>query len=78
MHTVTVRLFAQLREAKGADTLVVDVAPGTTLRSLYTQLFTGPLTALPVAFACNHAAASGTTVVRDGDLIAFLPPVGGG
>lgn len=78
MPTVTVRLFAQLREAKGEETVTVDVSAGSTLRDVYDQLFDGPLRALPIAFARNHTYAKPTDLVEDGDDIAFLPPVGGG
>jgi molybdopterin converting factor small subunit len=78
MPTLTVRLFAQLREAKSAETVTVDVSAGTTLREVYEQMFDGPLRALPIAFARNHTYAKGTEVAEDGDDIAFLPPVGGG
>ena len=78
MPTVTIRLFAQLRQAKGAETLTVDVVQGATLRQVYDQLFDGPLQALPIAFARNHTYAKGSDAVVDGDNIAFLPPVGGG
>jgi molybdopterin synthase sulfur carrier subunit len=78
MPTLTVRLFAQLREAKSEETVTVDVSAGTTLREVYEQMFDGPLRALPIAFARNHTYAKGSEVVEDGDDIAFLPPVGGG
>jgi molybdopterin converting factor small subunit len=70
MPTLTIRLFAQLREAKGVETLTTTVADGSTLRDVYDQLFNGPLKALPIAFARNHTYAKPTDVVADGDELA--------
>ncbi len=78
MPTLTIRLFAQLREAKGAETVTVEAPAGSTLRQVYDTLFPGPLRALPIAFARNDTYAKPTDVVEDGDELAFLPPVGGG
>ena len=66
------------REAKGEETVTINVSAGSTLREVYEQLFEGPLRALPIAFARNDTYAKPTDVVEDGDNVAFLPPVGGG
>jgi molybdopterin converting factor small subunit len=79
MARITVCYFAVLREQKGCIDEVVDVPEGTTLARLYADLFPpGPLGTLPVAFARNASYASGNEIVRDGDEVAFLPPLGGG
>lgn len=78
MPSVTVRLYAQLREALGAESVTVDVVAGSTADDLRRQLFSGPLLDLPVGYAINHALVCKTTVVSDGDEVVFLPPVGGG
>lgn len=79
MPTVTVLYFATLREQRGRSTEQVEVAPGTTLSALYTELFPpGPEGMLPVAFARNREYAQGSDLAEDGDEVSFLPPLGGG
>ena len=79
MPTVTVRLFAQLREHLGADSVRAEVSAGTTLDALRRELLAdSPLLDLPVAYARNHSYATGSERIEDGDELAFLPPVGGG
>lgn len=78
MPTVTVRYFAQLREARGVEVERVEIPAGTTAAALYARLFPGPLAALPVGFARNHALCRRDEPLADGDEVAFLPPVGGG
>ncbi len=80
--TVRVLAFARLRELLGFGEGSVDVPDGTTLDGLWAQLAAGSseLAGLRAStrFARNGELADGDTVVRDGDEIALLPPVGGG
>jgi molybdopterin converting factor subunit 1 len=79
---VTVRLFARLRDIAGAAELTRDVAPGTTVGSLWRQL----IAEFPdlsnyervISSALNADYARMDQPVRDGDEVAFLPPVSGG
>ena len=69
---VTVRLFARLR----------DIAPGATICAVWREL-AGEFPDLApyersVSSAVNADYARMDDVVRDGDEIAFLPPVSGG
>ena len=79
---VTVRLFARLRELAGAAELVRDVPDGSTALDVWNGLseefpaLTGYTRAISVAV--NEEYARLTASVRDGDDIAFLPPVSGG
>lgn len=76
---VTVRYFAALREQKGSDEETVGVTTATDVASLFATLFQGsPLAGLPVLFAVNQAYVSADTLLRDGDEVAFIPPLGGG
>lgn len=81
MH-VTVRLFARLRELAGAAELVREVPDGSTALDVWNMLsrefpaFDGYSKAISVAV--NEEYARLTASVRDGDEIAFLPPVSGG
>jgi sulfur-carrier protein len=79
---VTVRLFARLRELAGASELHRDVPEGSTALDVWNGLslefpaFADYTKAISVAV--NEDYARLTTSVRDGDDIAFLPPVSGG
>ena len=79
---VTVRLFARLRDLAGTSELVRDLAPGTTVHQVWTDLaaefpeFTRY--ELAVSPAVNADYARMQDVLREGDEVAFLPPVSGG
>lgn len=79
---VQVRFFASLREAVGASTLQLDVtSTESLLEELATKLTTeayAAVTARSVRMAVNQEIIEGTTLLRDGDEVAFLPPVTGG
>ena len=81
MH-VTVRLFARLRDITGSGELARDVAPGATVGALWRDLTQeypelGPYER-SVSSAVNLDYARMDRELRDGDEIAFLPPVSGG
>jgi molybdopterin converting factor small subunit len=80
--TVRVLAFARLRELLGFGERRVDVPDGTTIDGVWALLATASLelAALRAStrFARNGALAGGSTVLRAGDEIALLPPVGGG
>lgn len=79
---VTVRLFARLRELAGAAELSRDVPAGATVDTVWEHLardYPGMADYRPsVSCAVNAEYARFKTAVRDGDEIAFLPPVSGG
>jgi molybdopterin converting factor subunit 1 len=79
---VTVRLFARLRDIAGAPELTRDVAPGATIATVWHDL-AGEFPDLSayeraVSTALNLDYVRMTAHVREGDEIAFLPPVSGG
>jgi molybdopterin converting factor subunit 1 len=79
---VTVLLFARLREIAGATELTREVMPGATIRSVWQQLV-GDFPDLArydrtISSAVNADYATLDQPLRDGDEIAFLPPVSGG
>lgn len=78
-----VRLFAGLREAAGADSVEIEVAPEATAASLVEALKAEPgvgdlLDRLPVRVAVNMAYVDSSTVLSEGDEIALVPPISGG
>jgi molybdopterin converting factor small subunit len=79
MATIQVLYFAALREHRGLDAEHIQVEDGATLAEIYAQVFAdSPLVDLPVAFARNRSYARPTDGVADGDVVTFLPPLGGG
>lgn len=80
--TVTVRVFARLRDVVPASGLVRDVPEGATVEAVWQQIADQyPAAAAmraALAVAVNAEFARFTTPVRDGDEVAFLPPVSGG
>lgn len=79
---VTVRLFARLVDIAGAADLERDLPPGATIRTLWQQLVAEfpELAAYErsISTAVNADYARMEQAVRDGDEVAFLPPVSGG
>jgi molybdopterin synthase catalytic subunit len=80
---VRIRLFAQLRERAGADSIDAELADGTTVGQALETLAQRPplgelLTRLPVRMAVNRELVGDDTPLRPGDELALLPPVSGG
>jgi molybdopterin converting factor subunit 1 len=79
---VTVRLFARLREIAGSGELAREVGPGSTIGTVWREL-TREFPAFEpyersISSAINADYARMDAAVKDGDEIAFLPPVSGG
>ena len=84
MPAMKVRLlfFAVLRDIAGADARELVLAEGTTARDVW-QSLRGELPKLadyvqPPMIAVNETYAEPETVLREGDELAFIPPVAGG
>jgi molybdopterin synthase catalytic subunit len=79
---VTIRLFARLREMAGAGELSREIAEGATASDAWSLLVREfPLMgdySRNVACAVNEEYARMTSTLKDGDEVAFLPPVSGG
>lgn len=77
---VTVRWFARLRELAGTDQEAVEGA--ATVQDVYTALRRRhpslPETHTLLRAARNEELAGWSDLVRDGDEVAFIPPVSGG
>jgi molybdopterin converting factor subunit 1 len=79
---ITVRFFARLRELVGAGELEREVPAGATVGTVWEGLVGDypAIAAYTASMSCavNIDYARMTTVVSDGDEVAFLPPVSGG
>lgn len=73
--TVTVLYFAQLREERGCseEQLGID---SSTPSELFVEIFGRQPDG--IGFAINQSLASGKESIQAGDVIAYLPPFGGG
>ena len=79
---VTVRLFARLRDIAGKAEMDRELEPGATIGTIWRELASEfPELARyerSISSAVNADYARMDHVVRDGDEVAFLPPVSGG
>lgn len=78
---ITVKFFAIYRDLTGRSEIAVDAAPGLTVADLYTQVLGDtcrPELRNVTMFAVNEQYVPADTVVKDGDRVAFIPPVSGG
>jgi molybdopterin converting factor subunit 1 len=79
---VTIRLFARLRDLAGTGELVREVPAPATVHSVWNALV-GEMPTLrdyerTMSVAVNADYSRMTATVREGDEVAFLPPVSGG
>lgn len=80
--TVSVRLFASLRETAGTDRAAVDLPDGSSVEDLWPRLverfprLEGRNASL--AWAVNHAYVKPSHRLSDGDEVAAMPPISGG
>jgi MoaE-MoaD fusion protein len=79
---VTLRLFARLREITGRSELHLTVPDDYDARALWNDLAREhpDLAAYSSSVSCaiNEEYAKFTTPLKEGDEVAFLPPVSGG
>jgi MoaE-MoaD fusion protein len=80
---ITVKLFASLREAAGASDLDEQFDGESITVAEFTQRFADRRPALKpqletVAVAVNEQYARGEAPIRDGDVVALIPPIAGG
>jgi molybdopterin synthase sulfur carrier subunit len=79
---IEVLYFARLRETVGTGAEVLEVDEGDTVDRVVSRLRARQewqaVASLPLSFAVNEVVVSGDRVLRDGDVVALLPPVSGG
>jgi len=84
MHTIQIRFFAALREALGAHALTLPTAAATVADLRDELIARGGAYAEVLArgravrAALNQAMVPESAPLRDGDEVAFFPPVTGG
>lgn len=79
MLTIHTRYFASLREYRGCSEESLTVESGTTTLQLQERLFPSALDHMPpIRFAINQEYGIEDSLLKDGDEMAFFPPLGGG
>lgn len=76
--TVKIRFFASMRDRMGRAEDKVDIQGTTTVAELWKRLANG--TAMPTStlIAVNMEYTDANHPIKDGDEVAFFPPVTGG
>jgi molybdopterin synthase catalytic subunit len=79
---VRLLFFAVLRDIAGTDARELDLGDGTTARDVWQSLRAQYAKladyAQPPLIAVNESYATADTILREGDELAFIPPVAGG
>jgi MoaE-MoaD fusion protein len=81
--TVSVRLFAVLRERAGCDSVEIELPDGATVADAFERLAEAPglgelIERMPLRMAVNREYASAATSISTGDELAVIPPISGG
>ena len=80
--TITVKLFAAMRDLTGGDSADVDLPDGATVadlrRELGKQLPLARTLLLRSAIAVNHDVVENDRPLQAADEVAVIPPVSGG
>jgi len=75
---VTVKFFASLRERIGREETIVDLPYTETVAGVWQQVTGEEVLPTNLLVAVNMEYAEPGSKVRDGDEVAFFPPVTGG
>jgi MoaE-MoaD fusion protein len=81
--TVSVRLFAILRERAGRDSVEIELPDGATVGDAFARLAETPglgelVGRMPLRMAVNREYASEGAPIAPGDELAVIPPISGG
>lgn len=76
--SIKVRYFASLKESVGRAEDELEIAAPLSVQAVWRQLNPGLNMPESVLAAINMAYVDASAMVRDGDELAFFPPVTGG
>src|SRR5690348_9240690 len=81
--TVTVRLFAILRERAGRDSVEIELPDDATVADAFDRLASEPglgdlVGRMPLRMAVNREYVGGDAPIAPGDELALIPPISGG
>ncbi len=75
---ITIKFFASLREEVGKNEIQIAANEQLTVAQIWHQVCDGIPLPTHVLTAINMEYTDSNTVVKDGDEVAFFPPVTGG
>ena len=81
MIQIKVKCFSQVKYALGMDEIIFELENGTTaneLEQIIREKAAGKLEGVTLRTAINRKYISDNKELKDGDEIAFIPPVQGG
>jgi len=81
MIKIKIKCFSQVRYAMGKDEIIMDIEDGSTtsdLESFIIEKVEGKLDNIFLRVAVNQKYVQGSIELKDGDEVAFIPPVQGG
>ena len=76
--SIKVKFFARMRDEAGLSAGEVDYVEGLDLKQIWAQLVEKSAYPESVMVAVNMEYVSGEPTLKDGDEVAFFPPVTGG
>ncbi len=75
---IHVRYFANIRDLLGKDSERVNIGVGATAEGVWNLIANGSKIPKDILVAVNHEYVDAKHVLKDGDELAFFPPVTGG
>ena len=76
--TITVKFFASLREEVGKSEVQLETTDSLTVAQVWTQVCENAPLPNHILIAINQEYSEQNVLVKDGDEVAFFPPVTGG
>ncbi|MEM7018514.1 MAG: MoaD/ThiS family protein [Pseudomonadota bacterium] len=76
--SIAVKFFARLREELGKSEASVESSEPLTIQQIWAETTEGAELAENILCALNMEYVSSDTLAKDGDEVAFFPPVTGG
>ena len=81
MIKIKIKCFSQVRYAMGKDEIIMEIEDGTTtseLESFIIEKVEGKLDNVSLRVSVNQKYVQDGVELKDGDEVAFIPPVQGG
>ncbi len=78
LNMITIKFFASLREEVGKNELQIEASEQLTIAKIWNQVCDGIPLPNHVLMAINMEYTDSNALVKDGDEVAFFPPVTGG
>jgi len=75
---IHVRYFANIRDLLGKDSERVNIGVGATAEGVWNLIANGSKIPKDILIAVNYEYVDAKHVLKDGDELAFFPPVTGG